>query len=113
MVTTTTALAILRIINVQINSSSSISVTFNYTLTANLIAGNVTIISETPNVSNSEVLGVSVTGAVLTINCQPLIQFAAYSLQFQSTTLNPFISLNGQAQISPNGIANTYLINGP
>lgn len=107
------ATATLRIVNVTINSSSSISVTFNYTLTTNLVTANVSLISQTPNVSDSQILGVSVTGAVLTISCQPMIQFAAYMLQFQNTELNPFISVNGQAQISQDGVSNKYLLTAP
>src|SRR5208283_1466010 len=54
-----------------------------------------------------------VMGNVLSITCQPLTPYADYFLQFQSTTKNPFISVNGDAQISPDNVSNRILITGP
>lgn len=105
--------AILRIVNVVINSSTSIDVTFTETLTPNLVPANASILSQTDNIPNSEVLKVSVSGSVLSITCQPLTPYAAYFLQFQSTLSNPFISVNGDAKISEDGVSNRYLITGP
>lgn len=107
------ATATLRIINAQVTSSSSVDVTFNYTLTSNLVPANVSIISDTPNVPDSAILQLSVSGSVLSITCQPLTEFASYFLQFQNTTLNPFTSLHGEAKISQDGVSNKILINGP
>lgn len=106
-------MAILRIANVQIIDSSNIDVTFTENLTSNLITANVSILSETQNVPDSEVLQISVVGSVLSINCQPLTTLATYSLQFQSVSLHPFISINGDAKIQEDGVSNVYLISGP
>lgn len=103
----------LRIVNVVINSSTSIDVQFTETLTGNLLPANASIISQTDNIPDSEVLEVSVTGNVFSITCQPLTPYAAYNLQFQSTTSNPFISLNGNAKISEDGVSNKVIISGP
>lgn len=105
--------AILRIVNVVINSSTSIDVTFTETLTPNLIPANASILSQTDNVPDSEVLKVAVSGSTLSITCQPLTPYAAYFLQFQSTLSNPFISVNGDAKISEDGVSNRFLITGP
>jgi hypothetical protein len=105
--------AILRIVNVAINSSSSISVTFTAALTSNLIPANVSILAQTSNVGDSQVLAVDVSGSTLTITCQPMIQFADYFLQFQSVENYPFISVNGNAQISMDGVSNRVIITGP
>ena len=105
--------AILRIVNVAINNSTSISVTFTESLTTNLVPSNVSIISQTNNVADTQVLAVTVNGSTLNIACQPLIQYAAYFLQFQSVEGFPFISINGDAQISMDGVSNRTLITGP
>lgn len=105
--------AILRIVNVTINSSTSIDVSFTETLTSNLAPANVSILSKTENVPDSEVLKVSVAGSVLSITCQPLTPYAAYFLTFQSTPLHPFISTNGDAKISEDGVSNQMIITGP
>ncbi len=104
---------ILRIQNVVINSSSSISVTFTENITQNLVAANVSILSQTNNVSDSLPILLAVSGSTLTITCQPLIPYAAYLLRFQNTANNPFISVNGDAKISQDGVSNVFLITGP
>lgn len=103
----------LRIVNVQIISSSEIQVTFTENLTPNLVPVNVSIISATTNVADSQVQSVTISAATLLINCIPLVPFAAYYLQFQSTPTNPFQSLNGDARILNDGVSNRYLITGP
>lgn len=103
----------LRIVNVQIASSTSISVTFTEALTPDLVPANVSILSQTNNVVDSQVQQLQVTGAVLTITCQPLTPYADYFLQFQSTPENPFTSLNGDAKIREDGVSNKVIITGP
>jgi len=103
----------LRIVNVQIVSNVSLSVTFTENLTPNLVTSNVSIISDTAGTPDSTVQKVSINGATLTITCQPLIPLSSYFLQFQSTSANPFISLNGDAKIVQDGVSNQYLIIGP
>jgi hypothetical protein len=105
--------AILRILNVEITDSMDLSVTFTENITLNLVPANVSILSQSSNVPDSTVLAVAVNGNALSITCQPLTPYAAYYLQFQSTPLNPFISVNGDAQIAQNGVANRVLITGP
>jgi hypothetical protein len=106
-------IATLRIVNNAINNSTSIDVSFTEALTGDLVPANVSILSQTNNVPDSEVLQVSITGNVLSITCQPLTPYAAYYLQFQSTVLHPFESLNGDAKISEDGVSNRLLITGP
>jgi hypothetical protein len=105
--------AILRIVNVQVIDSSTIEVTFTESLTRNLVPANVSILSRTANVADSQPQIVTPSGPNLTIICQPLIPFASYSLQFQNTPENPFTSVNGDAKISQDGVSNVFLISGP
>lgn len=103
----------LRIVSVQVIDSSNISVTFTEDLTPNLVTTNVSIISETPNVPDSLALELKVSQATLSIVCQPLTPLASYFLTFQSVPQHTFESVNGDASISPDGVSNRFLINGP
>ncbi len=103
----------LRILNVDVTSSTSIEVKFSSTLTTNLITSNVTITSDDKHIPNSEVLQIKVLNDTLTISCQPLTPLAAYYIEFKSLPLHKFSSLHGDAIISEDGISNKYLINGP
>jgi hypothetical protein len=105
--------AILRIQTVEVTSISTITVTFNQSITPLLIPGNVSIVSQTPGAPNSQALIVSVTEATLQITCQPLTPLASYFLQFQSVPGYPFQALNGGAFISSTGPTNQYLITAP
>jgi len=103
----------LRIINVSIINSTTITITFTSELINNLVPGNVAIISETTYVPDSQVLEVSVKKDTLRITCQPLTPMAAYNIELSSTVLHPFTSLHGDAIISEDGVSNRYLITGP
>src|SRR5258708_6388062 len=103
----------LRIINVHVVDSSDINVTFTEPLTSNLIPDNVSIIADTPGVPNSQALKIRVSGAILSIVCQPLTPLASYFLQFQSLPQFPFQSVNGDAVISKDGVSNRFLITAP
>lgn len=103
----------LRILYVNVIDSSNIEVTFTENLTPNLLTSNVTIISDASNVPNSEVLGISINGAILHINCAPLSSYSVYYLNFVSLPDSQFTSINGDAIILEDGVSNKYLIIGP
>lgn len=103
----------LRFVNVQVVDASDIDITFTETLTPNLVPANVSITSDTINVPDPEVLQVKINGAVLSVVCQPLSELATYFITFQSTPENPFISINGDAKVSEDGVSNKYLLQGP
>lgn len=103
----------LRITNVKVIDSSNIDVTFTDVLTSNLTISNVSIIADTVNVPNSQVLSIDIVGNTLSINCNTLSQLANYFLNFKSTPSHPFISLNGESKVSEDGITNVYLITAP
>ena len=103
----------LRIVSVQIANSNSISVKFTESLTSNLVTSNVTIVSDTLNVPDAQVTGLRVVGNVLEISCLPLNSLASYYLLFKSTSSKPFVSVNGQAKILEDGVANKYYFIGP
>ena len=103
----------LRILNVKVTDSTNISITFTENLTTNLITSNVSIISETPNVPSSLVQTIRISGATLSLTCQPLTPLAAYYIQLQSVPNHPFQSVNGDAKVSEDGVSNKYLITAP
>lgn len=103
----------LRIQNVVVTDSTSISITFTDDLTPNLIASNVSIITDTTGVPSSEVTELKINGAVLMVTCQPLTPLASYFIELQSVPLHPFESINGDALIVEDGISNKYAISGP
>ena len=102
----------LGILNVQVNDSSSIDVTFTEPLTPNLVAGNISIVSEANGVPSSEVLLVRVSGAMVSITCQPLTPLSTYFIQFKSIPLHPFQSLHGNL-LSEDGVSNRHFIIAP
>lgn len=103
----------LRIVSVQVIDSSNIEIKFTDNLVTNLVTSNVSIIADTPNIPDSVVQGIKITGAIMSVVCQPLSQFATYFIQFKSTAQHPFISVNGTAKLSEDGVSNKYLITGP
>ena len=103
----------LRIVEVKIVDSSNISITFTHNLTRQLSTNNISIISDYENSPDSSVLSVKINGAVLSLVCQPLTPYSPYYLVFQSTPTYPFVSLNGDAKLLEDGVANKYLIIGP
>lgn len=103
----------LRIVNVQVIDSTDITVTFTESLTLNLITANVSILSASANVPNSQVLEIGVSQGAMKLVCQPLTPLADYYLQFQSVPQYPFESINGDAVLPMDGVSNRYLITGP
>lgn len=103
----------LRIVNVQVIDNSDINVTFTESLTSNLIPANISILSDTAGSPDLIALKLYVSGAILSIVCQPMTPLADYYLLFQSVPLYPFESLNGDAVISNDGVSNKILITAP
>src|SRR5258708_215468 len=103
----------LRIVNVQVVDSTDISITFTEDLTPNLFPLNVSIISDTINIPESQVLTVTITGATLSLICQPLTPLASYFITLQSVPQHIFESVNGDARISEDGVSNKFLITAP
>jgi hypothetical protein len=103
----------LRIQNVQVVDSSDITISFTESLTPNLILTNISILSQTANVPDSQVLGIRISQNNLTIACQPLTPLAVYNIQLQSVPQHPFESLNGDATVPMDGVSNIYSITGP
>ncbi|CAB4196507.1 hypothetical protein UFOVP1290_27 [uncultured Caudovirales phage] len=103
----------LRIISVNVIDSSHINIKFTATLTNNLVTSNMSIISDTNNVPDSEVLGLVVNSDTISVVCQPLTQLASYIIKFQSIDSHQFISLNGDAKLFEDGVSNQYIIVGP
>jgi hypothetical protein len=103
----------LRIVNVDVTSSTTIDVTFTSSLTSNLVTSNVSIIPDGQFIPESKVLRIGVNGAILSITCQPLTPLAAYYVEFKSLPLHKFTSLHNDAIISEDGISNRSLITAP
>ena len=103
----------LRVSDVKVLSSSSISVSFSEILTENLSTSNVSIFSETINVPDPQVLGISIKNNEIIVDCTPLTNLATYYFIFKSTTKYPFISLNNDSKLLEDGIGNKYIFTGP
>lgn len=102
----------LRIISVTVIDSSNITAVFTESLSEDIGVPNVSIISQTAGVPNSQPVIVTVSGATLSILTQPMIPFAAYFIVFQSTPEALFSSLNGDAVLPNDGVSNRQLIIG-
>jgi hypothetical protein len=103
----------LRILQVNIVDSLNISVIFTETLSNNIKISNIKITSETPNVEDPNITSIYISYDTLNIGCQPLTPFATYSIEFISTDAVKFKSLNGDAIILEDGVANKQFILGP
>jgi hypothetical protein len=103
----------LRIISATAIDSTNINIVFTEALTSNLIPSNISIIANTINIPDSQVLEIKINGSTLSLVCQPLTPLATYFVQLQSLSQYPFESLNGDAIIMENGVANQYLITAP
>lgn len=106
-------MANLRIVSAIATSSSNIEVKFTETLTPSLVASNFSLLSDTINVPDANVLTVTVTGDVVSLTCQPLTELATYFVVCKSTSAHPFRSLNGQSALIEDGISNKYLLTAP
>lgn len=103
----------LRIANISVINSTTISIKFTASLAENIGINNVSIFSQTPNVPDSSILKIDISGAILTITCQPLTPLASYFVICKSVAGILFKSLNGDAILSEDGVANQELIVGP
>lgn len=106
-------MANLRIVSVQIVSSTSIKINFTDRLTPNLVTGNVSIIADTLNIPDSKVIDISISGDELTVTCLPLTNLGAYYIVFKSINNYPFTSLNGQSILLEDNVSNKYFFIGP
>ena len=106
-------MANLRITNVSVVDSTTITATFTENLSPAIGVSNIIITSQLDNVPSPLALTVGVSSNQLTITTQPLTPQAAYIITFQSTDKVKFKSLNGDAFLLQDGITNTQLIIGP
>ena len=103
----------LRISQINVVNSTNISVIFTESLSPNIRTSNVNIIADTANISNPDVLSIKIIDNILNIECQPLTSFSSYFIEFFSTQNVIFESLNGDAILLEDGVANKQLILGP
>lgn len=103
----------LRIITVVPDNSTNISAKFTEKLSPKIGIDNISIVSETPGISNSAVLSVKIVNDIIEIKCNPLVPFAVYNIIFISTSLSSFKSLNNDAILLQDNISNKRLIIGP
>jgi hypothetical protein len=106
-------MANLRITNVLVVDSTTITASFTENVSPEIGAGNIVFVSQTEGAPSPAVLSVSASTNTLTITTQPLTAQAAYIITFQSTPEVKFTSLNGDSTLFQDGITNTQLIIGP
>jgi hypothetical protein len=97
----------------NIVNSTTISASFNEALSPNIGVENVVLTSNVTGFPNPATLEINISGATMTITCQPLIPLVSYFLLFQSTSLIPFNSLNGDSYLYEDGVTNNVLILAP
>ncbi len=106
-------MANLRIINVLVINSTTISAKFSENLNEQINSSNIVLNSQTPGVLDPSVVNVDVNDDTLNITVQPLVPQGAYFIIFQSSSEVLFNSLNGDATILNDGVTNRQLILGP
>lgn len=105
-------MANLRILQVVVVDSVTITATFSDNLDPAINTSNVSIAPQTTNIPVPLVTAVSTNTNTLTVTCQPLTPFIAYFINFHSGTVR-FKSLNGLSSLLEDGITNQQLIIGP
>src|ERR1700722_2255101 len=106
-------MANLHLITVTVINSTTLMATFNENLNGDIGIGNVLIQSQLNGIGDATVLQVSISGATITITCQPLVPLVSYYVIFQSTVEVLFNSLNGDAVLYTAGTTNQFLILAP
>jgi len=103
----------LRLLSIKVLSNVKIRAFFSASLIKNLDLENISISSETINVPDPEVLSLQVKDDNITIECRPFTALAVYSITFSSSSDITFKSLNGDAVLFEDGIANKSVFIGP
>lgn len=103
----------LRVSSITAVSSLEINATFTAPLNPNITVGNIEILSQTPGVPNPEIRKVKVATNSLQISILPLTALAVYTVAFKSTSEVKFNSLNTEALLLEDGIANKQFLIAP
>lgn len=103
----------LKILNVEVKSSTSIVIEFSHILSLGIKAENILIEAKNNLVPSSEVLQIKQKDNFVFINCQPLTPFYNYIVKAKKTLLYNFVSQNGIAYLFEDGVSNIYEIFGP
>lgn len=106
-------MANLRIKSLEVVDSSNISVFFSENLSEKISIENLYIESQTAGTEDPSILNVSIDGNEIKIESQPLTELSAYYLVCKSTSLIPFVSINGTAHLIEDGVANKFFFLGP
>ena len=102
----------LRIVNVEIKSSTSVVIEFSDKLYKNLSENNFTITCDVNSVPDSKVLSILVKNEFVFLEVQPLTPFVKYKLTAVNTPAK-IISLENKYQLSEDGVSNTFSFLGP
>ena len=94
-------------------NSTSITINFNEDLNPAINEDNVVITSNVIGFANPATISVNISGASMTVMCQPLVPMVSYFVLCQSTPQVPFQSLNGDAHLYQDGNVNRFLILAP
>lgn len=103
----------LRILSINAINNTTIKATFTSSLNLNIGVDNISITSQTPGVPASEVIKTRVIDSSIDITCRPLTSLATYIITFNSTSSQPFQSLNGDAILFEDGIGNSQFFIAP
>lgn len=106
-------MANLRLVEIKAINSTTIKARFTESLDTAINTSNVSITSNLESVPNPEVLKVTVSGKVMKIITRPMTPYAAYFVEFKSSDITDFKSLNGTSFLLEDGNTNVPLILGP
>jgi hypothetical protein len=102
----------IRILTLQVTSSTLIIATFTHNLDPNIDSSNVVILADSINVPDPQILQVKISSNEMRITTQPLTPFASYFITFKSSNIL-FKSINGDALLIEDGVANKQFFLGP
>lgn len=102
----------LRVLSVEVNSSTSLTARFTSNLSSDISTDNVIIQSDYQNIPDAQVLSVSVVEESLNIRCLPLTPNAPYTVIFKSAT-NSFSSSKNDAILYEDNVTNKVSVLGP
>lgn len=105
-------MANLRLVAIKVFDSTTIKARFTEELDPLINAANITVGSNVPGVPDAKVLAVGVIENFLVITVRPLTPFATYFVNFHSTDVFKFKSINGSF-LFEDGNTNVPLIIGP
>lgn len=105
-------MANIRVLKIKTSDSTSIIAKFTQQLDLLIGVDNISVTSNVSGIPNPKVLDVEVIQDVLNITVQPMTPFIPYLVEFKSTNVQPFRSLDGLSFLFQDGVTNVLQVLG-